>query len=210
MIADRLEVQRGDTDDSAKDAQRSAGSVVQERNGGRVEIDHDEVRRDGFFFDPSSFRLDLYRLISAFYTTREFARVSRVSDSHPILRLAEEFQENEITRLLISIAGTARVIQDREHHMKSMFDAPCGDLRADTRLRSSVPLTVREACNKVIHAARFNFDAKPLPKSERSLPYPTYTLNPTIHLYGHQRKVPWKARLDVEKFVSRCALLIHG
>jgi hypothetical protein len=175
-----------------------------------VEIQHEEFRRDGFFFDVQAFRLDLYRLLSAFLSTAEYARLSRGIETERLSDLAIEFQEAEITRLLVTVAATVRVIQDREGAPAKKFAGVCGHLFPDVGSKLKEPLSLREACNKIIHAKRFNFDAKPLPVADRGLPNPTYTLRPLLHLYGNQRSTEWKAELNVLQFVLANVALVHG
>lgn len=176
-----------------------------------MEIEHEEFRRDGFFFDMQAFRLDLYRLLCGFFSSGEFARLSRAPATEPLAELAAEYQESEITRLLVSVAATIRVIQDRDQSAIKQLAAHCGYLMPDLKSsKMKEPLTIREACNKIIHATRFNFDVKALPMTERGLPNPTHTLRPLLHLYGKQRSTEWKAELNILQFTMANAVLIRG
>jgi len=46
-----------------------------------MELNHPEYRRDGFFFDEVSFKLDLYRLITYFYASATLAEVGAHVDT---------------------------------------------------------------------------------------------------------------------------------
>ena len=174
-----------------------------------MELEHTQPRRDGFFFDQAAFRLDLYRLLCAFFATGDFQRLSRTLEHEPAVELADEFQEGEISLLLVGVAATVRVIQDRDARSMPKLNAACGRLWPDSRLpRSKVDLSLREACNKIIHASRFNFDAKLLPKAERKLPNPTYALRPIIHtrhttrlVSSRSRALFWTCRVSRERSV---------
>lgn len=174
-----------------------------------MELQDEDFRRDGFFFDVQVFRCDLYRLLNSFFATAEYAKLSCKRETESLSLLAEEFQEFEITHLLVSIAATVRVIQDRDARHGAKSRASCGKYFVDADKKQSVPLTLREACNKIIHAERFNFDAKTLPVSERGLPNPTYTLRPFMHL-GRYGSTNWKAELNVLQFVRGDAAFVQG
>ena len=176
-----------------------------------MELEHDPVRREGLFFDQPTFRRDLYRLACAFFASADFARLGRAADDEPVSALAAEHQEDEISRLLVTIAATVRVIQDRDATASRSLQISCGRLLPNLANAKEVePLSLREACNKIIHATKFNFDIKPLPHSERQLPNPTHVLRPLLHLYGKQRNAHWKAELNVIHFVRANAALVRG
>jgi hypothetical protein len=183
-----------------------------------MELPHPPWRCDGFFFDPQVFRLDLYRLLCAFFASADFDRLRERAAGAPkwaldIVGLGElggEFEEAEITHLLVSIAARVRMVQDRERARFEKLRTNCGDLIPDVKQpRKKVPLTLREACNKIIHANRFNFDAKRRPRRGGD-PDASQALNPIMHLYGTQGRTNWKAKLHVEAFVACNVALVQG
>ena len=173
-----------------------------------MEFEHEVPRREGFFFDVNSFRLDLYRLITCFYASVTFAKYGEGLDEDPVRDLQGEFEEFEVVRLLVNIAVTARIMDEREDRFSNQLGFKCGDLIDDlTEPKRVVPLDLREACNKIIHAEKFNWDVDQL-KDEGSLPYPTTRfLTPLMHLYGARGKQRWKATLNVAEFVKCNAIL---
>lgn len=176
-----------------------------------MELEQDPIRREGFFFDQRAFRLSLYRLACAFFASSEFARLGRASDTEPLTVLVAENEEAEICRLLVNVAATVRIVQDRDAGHGSALNSPCGTLNFGlSEVDSPEPLTLREACNKIIHADRFNFDVKPLPSTERHLPNPTYILRPVLHLYGKQHQSQWKVELEVVEFIRHASVLVRG
>jgi hypothetical protein len=176
-----------------------------------MEFEHEFARRDGFFFDVNSFRLDLYRLITCFYASVTFAEQGEDLDKDPVRDLQGEFEEFEIVRLLVNIAVTARIMDEREDRHSKKFDLECGQLINDlTEPNRVVTLDLREACNKIIHATKFNWDVEQL-KDEGSLPYPTTRfLVPQMHLYGARGSQQWKATLDIKEFVKHNSVLWQG
>jgi hypothetical protein len=176
-----------------------------------MEVEHDFPRREGFFFDLNSFRLDLYRLITCFYSSVTFAERGEDLDYDPVRDLQGEFEEFEITRLLVNIAAITRVMDERGNCLSERFGLECGVLIEDlTEPEEIILLNLREACNKIIHAEKLNWDVEQL-KNEGNLPYPTsHFITPCIYLYGSKRKKKWKATLDIAKFVKHNATLWNG
>lgn len=174
-----------------------------------METEHEFFRRPGFFFDPNAFRIDLYRLLTCFYSSITFARFGAHIDSDVVRDLQGEFEETEITRLLVSIAVSSRIMDDRDKRRTEKFTLECGRLIPDlSKPETTEPLTLREACNKIIHASKFNWDAECLDKEDARLPYPTTRyVSPRMYLYGKKGTQEWKAELDVTEFVRSNAQL---
>lgn len=174
-----------------------------------MEAEHDDIRRNGFFFDPQAFRLDLYRLLCVFYSSASF--IKHRAAASELADLGVEFEEFEVMRLLVNVAATVRVVSDREKTFFRKLKLSCGQLVTDTATpKSKEPLTLREACNKILHATKFNFDVRFV-----SIPGDKYfpkqsALRPFVHLYGTKDKVNWKASLDVEAFARYNARVVLG
>jgi hypothetical protein len=176
-----------------------------------MEVDHPDLRREGFFFDEVSFKLNLYRLITCFYASVTFAKNGEDIDDDPVINLQGTFEEAEITSLLVRIAISVRIMDEREKHLSNLFKLECGQLIGNINQPEDViPLTLREACNKIIHTKKFNWDVEQL-KDEENLPYPTTRyLVPKMYLYGTKDNKQWKATLDITKFVRQNAALWQG
>jgi len=176
-----------------------------------MEVEHEPWRREGFFFDVASFRSDLYRLISSFYASITFAECGEDVDDDPVRELQGDFEEFEITRLMVSIAVAARIMDERDGYLSSKFGLECGQITPDLSQPDVVePLSLREACNKIIHARKFNWDVEHL-KDEGNLPHPiTRFVAPTMFLYGRRDKTEWKATLNITEFVRNNAVLWKG
>lgn len=176
-----------------------------------MEVEHEFPRREGFFFNVNSFRLDLHRLITCFYASVTFAEHGEDLDDDPVRDLQGEFEEFEVVRLLVNIAVAARIMDEREDRFSKKLDLRCGQLINDlTEPGNIIPLDLREACNKIIHAKKFNWDVDQL-KDEGNLPYPTTRfLTPRMHLYGSKGAQQWKATLEVADFVKYNAILWKG
>jgi hypothetical protein len=139
-----------------------------------------------------------------------FAEHGEDLDDDPVRDLQAGFEEFEIVRLLVNIAVTARIMDERENRSSNKFNLHCGQLIEDlTKPANVVPLDLREACNKIIHATKFNWDVDQL--KEENLPYPTTRfLTPRMHLYGERGNHQWKATLEIAEFVRHNAILWEG
>jgi hypothetical protein len=82
----------------------------------------------------------------------------------------------------------------------------CGVLWPNWPKRKREPLTIREACNKIIHATKIHRDiANPSPFGN---PFnPEAYVSPYVYLYGKKDGQDWKAKLSIIDFVKRGAAI---
>ncbi len=159
------------------------------------------VAKEGYRPNTDSLLLELHRLLAIFLSSKGFAelRGDAGNNAHPFDYLQER-EEDEITRILLAVAVNARVIDDREQRVFDLFSLDCGVL-----VESGVEngLSLRDACNKILHAQKFRFD---LSETEARQQY----LNPVIYLYGErQNGGAWKATLNVIAFVRELSCIRH-
>jgi hypothetical protein len=126
-----------------------------------------------------------------------------------LLGLSSEFTDDEITRILLSSAIALRVIDDRDGGILDKLDA-CGQLQPDSLSDEAEPLSMREACNKIVHATKVNYDVErldggPVEQLGVSPPY----LRPTVYLYGSHRKTTWRCTLDIIRFVRGATVALQ-
>ncbi len=146
--------------------------------------------------------LELYRLLTIFLASKSFATLLTNFPGEgfdPFYKL-QEVESNEITRLLLSLAITARVIDDREQRIFERVDSNCGELQRDVNKSNIETLDLRKACNKIIHAKKVRGDIDEI-KGQ------TY-LNPFIYLYGEHGTKNWKAKLDIVSFAKEYVTLV--
>ena len=162
------------------------------------------IVKEGHFPNVSNALLETYRLITIFLASKNFAALLTNYPGEgfdPFYKL-QEVESNEITRLLLSLAITARVIDDREQRVFKLIKSNCGELQRDTSKTDFEPLDLREACNKIIHAKKVRGDVDTVNGQ-------TY-LNPYIYLYGQHGKTKWKAKLDVVLFAKKYVTLVSN
>ena len=174
-----------------------------------AEYPRPEYLRPGHIFDPAAVRLDLWRLLMLFLGDRSFAELTEpeiLNNHQPLLNLHSEFADYEVTRILLSSAIALRVADDRDRGALNAVARTCGELQTNSQEVAHVPLNLREACNKIIHATRINFDIERLDGGEVGRPagFATY-LRPIIYLYGEHRGAEWRASLNILEFVHSAA-----
>jgi hypothetical protein len=157
-------------------------------------------RKEGHFPNTEGTVLELHRLLSIFLASKKFAELctNYPGEGHDPIYLIQAVEDDEITRILLTLAITARVIDDRENRVFKRLDSNCGRLQKDVDKPKVAVLDIREACNKIIHAEKIRFDVE----EHGDQKY----LNPIIYLYGNQQSTHWRAQLDVIKFCKEYVL----
>lgn len=153
--------------------------------------------------------IELHRLISIFLASRSFADLMTTPEGHasqlndPIF-LLQECEDDEITRILLALAISGRVLDDNANQILELFAGPCGTLVPDLdRPDDTAPLELRDAFNKVLHAASVHGD---IDRTEADQIY----RNPVIYLYGTLNRRRWKATLDVVAFAKEYMTSVRG
>jgi hypothetical protein len=160
-----------------------------------IEIPENYPHREGHLPDMQVVFLDLYRLLTIFLASRHLAELRTETNIDPITALQDP-EMDEITRILISTAVIARIIDDRDNHFLSQQNTECGWLIKNLENPDeNCDLTLREACNKIIHAKKIRTDLE----VENHKSY----LNPMMYFYGTHRDIEWKACLDIVEFVKK-------
>lgn len=143
-----------------------------------------------------SFFLDSYRLLCHFLASPHIAQIENELGGR---KFRGFYEKQEISRLLINIASRFRVKSDDGEWCDSVVASSqipnVGELRKDVSgAEDLVPLELREACNKIIHAKKVHFDCDSNGNSDG--------LNPILYLYGNKGAKEWKATLNIVKFCT--------
>jgi hypothetical protein len=154
---------------------------------------------EGIPINEANIELASFRLLSLFLADKEIQKLkakNRLQIADEIIGLSKY---DQITHLLVEIATLYRIRDNqipktdeynqvrRNRIVGSLFE-PIDSKRQD--------LTIREACNKIIHSETINFDIKKLSKSRRAY------LSPIIYWYGVKNKNDWKAVVDIVDFCA--------
>jgi len=150
---------------------------------------------------------NLYRIFTHFYGSARLTELASLDTGARFQNLRERYEELEIQRLLLTVAIRIRILDDayREKWNDSTADwtVDVGEFFEDSTTEASVPLSLREACNKIIHARWLNFiRTEEDPKGGHIFP-----LVPTVAIYGTRPRSTtiWKAKLQIDGFVDSAA-----
>lgn len=117
----------------------------------------------------------------------------------------EQLENDSITELLLSTAITLRVLDDREKGSLDCFSRYCGLLQEESKNPpESKCLTIREACNKIVHATEIELARDNISPDLNSL-------FPENSLFGtSQSKKKWTATINIYEYVREGMFGIGG
>ncbi len=153
--------------------------------------------------DLKQIRLDVYRLFCYFESAKVIAELKSTQDNFHIESLPIEFFADETGRILLQTAIILRMLDDESEADPEEKD-PCYTGILEQK-EESKELSLREACNKIIHARKINFDQEELNVNGKTYEY--YT--PYVYLYGHQKN-EWKATIDLRVFLNNASTFLRA
>lgn len=178
-----------------------------------AEYDRPDYLRQGHLFDTTPLRRDVWILLLIVLADRAYMELTEpehLADGYAqhLLGLNAEFATDELSRILLSTSIALRVIDDRDDRILERLEA-CGELQPDVKSAARVPLSVREACNKIVHATKLNYDLARLDGGavDQAGSAPCY-MQPTIYLYGSHRGVMWRCVLDLVRFARGASIVL--
>ena len=131
----------------------------------------------------------------------------------PIQELQDRFRDGELIRILISSAVALRTLFDRHSQLGPASKKQCGQLwsRWPNGKQKPEPLTLREGCNKIIHA-RDKKDDLMVPNLPVNPDMIGTYIRPFVDLYGTKNGQQWRAKLSIVEFARHgtFALLRHA
>lgn len=119
--------------------------------------------------------------------------------------IRDAYLRSEVIRILISTSVALRIwFDENDPEAFEGLNTNCGRLwtewKAKTKAKSEV-LTLREACNKIIHATKVHHDGEfEKPRSGNPDEEERY-LHPFLYLYGRKGRQDWRAKLSIVDFV---------
>ncbi len=161
-----------------------------------METQYEEDRNTGLRIDPERVRLLSFRLLTVFLASEGLNRLRDGEyDSGP--DILSQYERPEIEHLLLQIAILCRTADDNAASGRTLggrHNPTVGRLYADASKADSTELCLREACNKIIHQRRVNYEVVEGEDSWNS------HLEPTLYVYGKHNGKEWKAVLEVKEF----------
>jgi hypothetical protein len=163
--------------------------------------------RKGYALKAERLSANAYRLLCCFFASEELGKLSTGRAFCPFTLLRDNHQEDEIVRLLIDLAVFVRMAHEytADSLLKVGPEPSLGKLFEPQSQRTPAPLSLREACNKIIHAQTIRFDVR----TSRRRGWHSH-LAPRIYLHGEKSGTKWRAVLEVTKFVESAAHLSRG
>src|SRR5262249_21733705 len=154
-------------------------------------------------FDGGPFALDLYRLLAIVLSDQRIARLGDETRYHqpPVWQLQDRFRKGEVIRILISSA-----VDPTEFKKTPM--QPCGSLWPSWPKNKRKPevLTLREACNKIVHSEDIK-DDEVIPNRRYNPDELGVYIRPFAYLYGTKDGSRWRAKLSIVDFAQLGALV---
>lgn len=120
--------------------------------------------------------------------------------------LAEEVQEGEIVRTLLNVSLQMRLLDEQiwqfPEKERKWFDFTVGSLWEPAESGSPLPLSVREACNKIVHAKDIGFFVNDSAYDTDKFLVPRF-LEARVSVYGARRSnCEWRAEIGINDFVT--------
>jgi len=173
----------------------------------------------GHQFDGGPFALDLYRLLGMVLSDKQIAALGD-EDAYSlpsVWQLQGRFRKPELLRILISSAVALRILLDHERDpridrwFKRISEKRCGDLweQWDKRAKTKQTLTLRAACNKLIHATDVRDDLVISDRRRNPDELGLY-MRPFVYLYGAKDGTKWRAKLSIVDFaINAASVFVH-
>jgi len=162
-------------------------------------------------FDGGPFALDLYRLLAIVLSDQRIAQLGDETRYHqpPVWQLQDQFRKGEVIRILISSAVALRILLDQHPtEFKKTSMQPCGSLWPSWPKNKRKPevLTLREACNKIVHSEDIKDDLV-IPDRRYNPDELGVYIRPFAYLYGTKDDSRWRAKLSIVDFAQLGALV---
>lgn len=172
------------------------------------------MRTAHYFTDATSIKAG-YRLLCSLFVEYDFLSFYRDSDPDPLDDFLQ-YSDEDRSENLITLAAIVRACDDELGTLKDIepnFPNGVGWLRPDHQ--KETPLTIREACNKIIHAKVVKYDyawAEENPirgqyfKDHGYEDHKKYK-TPALQLEGeHQTGHKWTARVELVPFILAASM----
>ena len=146
-------------------------------------------------------------MLDLFYLTALFIADEKVTKRvfEPVSEQWSEHLEHEVC---LRLSSTAAILRARDDYLaaevaeqndegvkrwaEELRSTMCGSFQPDVNSDRSAVLNMREACNKIIQARRYEFKVAGDPRY----------LDPIVYLYGSHKGREWGATLDILLYVD--------
>lgn len=148
---------------------------------------------------------ELFRAACYFHASSSLSNSEDEVGRIPALQLlAEHLQESEIVTSLLNSSIRIRLLDeqlwDKSNEIRETFAWNVGSLCSPADATDPTDLTLREACNKILHAEDIGFYVDDTQYSSECM-MPQF-LEPRIALYGSRGRTAWRAEVSIDRFVE--------
>ena len=168
-----------------------------------------------FPIDSAEIRRELYSLMALLFADEKMGELAkrqkvRAFQEESFVRLSNDVIRTVLPLKFLTVAAAVRGaldnIADKEPSRISCESAVCGKYGKAHSKGGKEPLSLREACNKAIHAKKTLFYQR-----QKVARPGVAVFNGKIMLYGaHQnpKHGDWEAEIDLEKFAAACLVAL--
>jgi hypothetical protein len=149
----------------------------------------------GYSIETVVLDYEIFRLVSSLAASPVISSLAHRAPGEPAWPWLKKAEFPEVCRLLVSIAAIVRNRLDLSSDDEIDANRIVGKLTFEASSKT-VDLTLREACNKILHAAHVNPDEEDADGEHKG------SLRPFVHLYGAHRHEDWKATLSIYEFAA--------
>lgn len=156
-----------------------------------------------------------YRLLCSLFSAYDFPVFYRDDDPDPLDDFLQ-YSDEEISQNLVTLAAITRACDDELGMLKDIepnFPEGVGLLKPEGE--KDKPLTIREACNKIIHAKVVNYDLACSEENpiwgrwykDKGYDVKNKYKTPALQLEGkHQNGKKWEARVELVPFILAASM----
>ena len=155
-------------------------------------------KQDKYIFDEEEIERECYLITSCIMASEQIHLLQRKSSNWSIKRFILE-EQYLIKKYLISLAIKLRMIDDlMKSHKKTDYITQTNKTGILKEGQNKKDLTIREACNKIIHATGIEFKFKYSQHGSKKIRY----LDSEIILHGKKGGTSWEASLKIFQFIN--------
>lgn len=173
-------------------------------------MDDEEKLREAYSVKPDGFMFSLERptlaLLSILVADKEIQTLCKNYDLRHMEYMHGQVKETVIVELLTEIATRYRIMswstndsRPRDYREENVGASIVGEKEEE------IDLSMHEACNKIIHAKKIEFDVSRIENSHNRVYF-----NPYIYLYGSKGKVDWEASIDIVLFCNAANQMLEA
>lgn len=156
-------------------------------------------KHDKYIFDEKEIEQECYLIVSCFVASEQMHLLQRKSSNWGIKRFILQ-EQYLIKKYLISLAIKLRMVDDlmKSHKKIGYTHFPKNKVGVIKEGNKKNDLTIREACNKIIHANNIIFKFKYSQHGSKKIRY----LAPEIVFHGKKGKTSWEAIVKILQLVN--------